>query len=125
MTLLQRLKGYWELLNRPSRHFALGFLTMGGFIAGIIFWGGFNTALEYTNTEEFCVSCHEMRNNVFEELSHTVHFSQVPSVPIPQYSSTMRHLHTKEPSLSSQSAKLVSQLSIDGGPHSLMLMQVR
>jgi len=26
-------------------------------LAGIIFWGGFNTALEATNTEKFCVSC--------------------------------------------------------------------
>ena len=29
------------------------------FIGGIIFWGGFNTAMEATNTLEFCVSCHE------------------------------------------------------------------
>ncbi|MEY8843485.1 NapC/NirT family cytochrome c, partial [Cribrihabitans sp. XS_ASV171] len=35
----------------------------------------FNTALEYTNTEEFCISCHEMRDNVYVELSHTVHYS--------------------------------------------------
>ncbi len=25
-----------------------------------IFWGGFNTAMEATNTMKFCVSCHEM-----------------------------------------------------------------
>ncbi len=67
MGLLGRLKEYWGLLNSPSRYFSLAFLTFGGFIAGIIFWGGFNTALELTNTETFCVGCHEMRNNVFEE----------------------------------------------------------
>ena len=65
----------WRTLNRPSRHFALGFLTFGGFLAGIIFWGGFNTALEVTNTETFCVSCHEMRDNVFEELKPTIHYT--------------------------------------------------
>jgi hypothetical protein len=47
---------------------------MAGFVAGIIFWGGFNTALELTNTEKFCTSCHEMRDNVFAELKSTIHF---------------------------------------------------
>ncbi len=69
------LKRYWQVLSRPSVHFSLGFLTLGGFLAGIIFWGGFNTALEYTNTEQFCIGCHEMRDNVFEELKDTVHYT--------------------------------------------------
>ncbi len=66
---------YWRVLNRPSIHFSFGFLTLGGFIAGIIFWGGFNTAMEYTNTQEFCTGCHEMRDNVYVELQNTIHFS--------------------------------------------------
>ncbi len=70
-----RLQAYWRVLNRPSAHFSLGFLTVGGFVAGIIFWGGFNTALELTNTETFCISCHEMRDNVYAELQGTIHFS--------------------------------------------------
>ena len=53
----------------------MGFLTIGGFIAGIIFWGGFNTALEVTNTEAFCIGCHEMRNNVYQELKSTIHYT--------------------------------------------------
>ena len=65
----------WQTLRRPSGYFSLGFLVLGGFIAGVIFWGGFNTALELTNTEEFCISCHEMENNVYEELKATIHFS--------------------------------------------------
>jgi nitrate/TMAO reductase-like tetraheme cytochrome c subunit len=40
-----------------------------------VFWGGFNTALELTNTEKFCTGCHEMRDNVFAELKTTIHFS--------------------------------------------------
>ena len=40
-----------------------------------MFWGGFNTALELTNTETFCISCHEMRDNVYQELKQTVHFT--------------------------------------------------
>ncbi|KGK00625.1 cytochrome c3 family protein [Thalassotalea sp. ND16A] len=65
----------WQTIRRPSVHFSLGFLVIGGFIAGIIFWGGFNTALEVTNTEEFCISCHEMEDNPYEELKTTIHFS--------------------------------------------------
>lgn len=68
-------KVYWGVLRRPSVHFSLGFLTFGGFIAGIIFWGGFNTALEISNTEAFCVSCHEMYGNVYQELKPTIHYS--------------------------------------------------
>jgi len=40
----------WGVLISPSSVFALGALVLGGFAAGIIFWGGFNPALELTNT---------------------------------------------------------------------------
>ncbi|HHJ21240.1 MAG TPA: cytochrome c-type protein NapC [Gammaproteobacteria bacterium] len=46
-----------------------------GLALGIIFWGGFNTALELTNTEKFCTSCHEMKDNVFQEYRSTIHYS--------------------------------------------------
>lgn len=68
-------KRYWQVLRRPSVHYSLGFLTIGGFVAGVISWGGFNTALEMTNTEQFCVGCHEMRDNVYQELQGTIHFT--------------------------------------------------
>ncbi len=42
---------------------------------GVIFWGGFNWSLEMTNTEEFCISCHEMEENVYIEYKETVHYS--------------------------------------------------
>lgn len=65
----------WRILTRPSGYYALGFLVMGGFVAGVVFWGAFNTAVEITNTETFCVSCHEMRENVFVELKPTIHYT--------------------------------------------------
>jgi cytochrome c-type protein NapC len=70
----------WDVLRRPSSVFSLGMLVFAGFVAGIIFWGAFNTALELTNTEVFCTSCHEMRSNVFEELKTTVHYSNPSGV---------------------------------------------
>ena len=74
-SLIDLLKRYWNLLNSPSKHFSLAFLTVGGFIAGIIFWGGFNTAMGLTNTETFCTGCHEMRDNVFQEIKPTIHYT--------------------------------------------------
>ncbi|HRP98110.1 MAG TPA: NapC/NirT family cytochrome c [Rhodocyclaceae bacterium] len=44
------------------------------FAAGIIFWGGFNWAVEATNTERFCLSCHEMENFVYQEYRNTIHY---------------------------------------------------
>ncbi|GAB3514749.1 pentaheme c-type cytochrome TorC [Photobacterium alginatilyticum] len=70
----------WQTLSRPSIHISLGVLTLGGFLAGIIFWGGFNTALEATNTEEFCIGCHTMENNVYQELQETVHWKNTSGV---------------------------------------------
>src|SRR5690606_27600431 len=74
-SLMALFKEYWGILRRPSVHYSLGFLTLGGFIAGIIFWGGFNTAMEATNTEQFCTGCHEMNDNVFAELKTTIHYN--------------------------------------------------
>jgi cytochrome c-type protein NapC len=65
----------WRTITRPATHLSLGFLTLGGFVAGVGFWGGFNTALEVTNTERFCITCHEMRDNVYAELRQTIHFT--------------------------------------------------
>ncbi|OLQ73375.1 nitrate reductase [Photobacterium proteolyticum] len=73
--MISLINKLWATFWRPAVHISLGVLSLGGFIAGIIFWGGFNTALEFTNTEKFCIGCHEMRDNVYEELQATVHWS--------------------------------------------------
>lgn len=44
-------------------------------IVGVIFWGGFNTSMEVTNTLKFCISCHEMEENVYQEYKKTVHYN--------------------------------------------------
>ena len=65
----------WGVLTRPAATLSLAFLTLGGFVGGVLFWGAFNTALEVTNTEAFCISCHEMEANVYQEMTRTVHYS--------------------------------------------------
>ncbi len=69
------LSRLWATLKKPSVKYSMGALLGGGFVAGILFWGGFNTALELTNTETFCISCHEMRDNVYQEYKDTIHYS--------------------------------------------------
>ena len=62
--------GLWRRLRGAG----LGFVVLV-FVAGIVFWGGFNTAMEWTNREAFCISCHEMEENVFKEYRNTIHYA--------------------------------------------------
>jgi len=68
------LKSLWQKA-RAKIKIAGPLFVVGTFAAGIVFWGGFNWSLEMTNREEFCVSCHEMQENVFKEYQNTVHYS--------------------------------------------------
>ncbi len=65
----------WTALKKPSAKFSILALLVVGFFSGIIFWGSFNTALEATNRLEFCISCHEMRDTVYQEYKETIHYS--------------------------------------------------
>ena len=66
---------FWVKLKRPSTKYSLLALLSVGFVSGVFFWGGFNTVMEATNTLEFCVSCHEMRDTVYQEYKQTIHYS--------------------------------------------------
>jgi cytochrome c-type protein NapC len=68
------LKRFWLFLRKPSAKYSILALLVVGFFSGIIFWGGFNTALEATNTLAFCTGCHEMRDTVFQEYKETAHY---------------------------------------------------
>ena len=68
------IKRLWAWLKKPS-HMALGALLSIGFIVGAFFIIGFNTTMALSNTEEFCISCHEMENNVYQEYMDTVHYT--------------------------------------------------
>lgn len=59
-------------IQKPSRKkkFFIGFII---FLLGIVAAGGFNIALDRTNTTEFCTSCHSMQINL-TELKETTHW---------------------------------------------------
>lgn len=72
--LLAFVRRWWSFVSRPTARLSLGALFIGGAVCGVLFWGGFNWALESTNSMAFCISCHEMRDNVYQELKQTIHY---------------------------------------------------
>jgi len=69
-SLIARLRAFFL---RPSR-FSLVAVAAIGMICGLMFWGAFNTGMEATNQLDFCTSCHEMRDTVFQEYKETIHY---------------------------------------------------
>jgi len=69
------LKRTWATLNRPSTKYSFLAIAVFFFFSGILFWGGFNTGMEATNTLEFCIGCHEMRDTVYQEYKETIHYT--------------------------------------------------
>ena len=65
----------WQALRTPSSKYSLGFLILVIFTVSSIFWIGFHYSMDATNTEEFCISCHEMEKFVFEEYKQTIHYN--------------------------------------------------
>lgn len=61
-------------LRRPAVHWSLGALLLIGITIGCVATISFNTAMHLTNTETFCLSCHEMYDNPYAMLQNTSHF---------------------------------------------------
>ena len=70
-----KMAGLLAALRKPSAKYSLMALLTVGFFSGVIFWGGFHTVVEATNTETFCIGCHEMKDNVYAEYKKTIHYS--------------------------------------------------
>lgn len=73
-------KKIWKWFWAPTMRFAWGTIFIAGFAGGIIFWGGFNTGMQATNTLEFCVSCHEMEQVVYQEYKESTHYKNAAGV---------------------------------------------
>ena len=72
----------WKWFWSPTSKYGWGAILVAGGIAGVVFWGGFNTFMEYTNTLQFCVSCHEMDQLVFQEYKKTIHYTNRTGVRV-------------------------------------------
>ena len=74
--------GLWRALWRPSARYSLGALVIAGGVVGVIFWGSFNSFMEYSNSMDFCISCHEMEENVYREYTKTIHYTNRTGVRV-------------------------------------------
>jgi cytochrome c-type protein NapC len=69
--------GWWA--NLKQRCQTCSRVTLGlGVLVGVLLLGGVMLAagaagLAWTNTEGFCIGCHEMRDNVYAEFKGTIH----------------------------------------------------
>jgi cytochrome c-type protein NapC len=72
--MIIKLKKIIKIYHQASANYPIG-TFFGVFIVGILFWGAFNTSMHLTNTESFCISCHEMKENVYKEYKKTIHYS--------------------------------------------------
>jgi cytochrome c-type protein NapC len=48
-------------------------LSVGGLVLSLMLMTAGAAGLAWTNTEEFCIGCHEMKNNVYAEYKGTIH----------------------------------------------------
>ena len=51
----------------------MGLLVLSGIVAGAVGILAFDFTMEATNTDAFCVSCHELRDNALKEFIGTTH----------------------------------------------------
>ncbi len=70
----------WRALWSPAKSYSVGFIAIVGIVVGVGGWGGFHWAMELTNTETVCRSCHEMEQNVYREYRGTVHDANASGV---------------------------------------------
>ncbi len=58
--------------STSRRRFGWGAVIVAALLGAGLTWGGAEV-IAWTNTEAFCISCHEMRDNVYAEFRDTVH----------------------------------------------------
>ena len=71
------IKRIWQALRHRCATCATTTLVVAGVLGGLLIAGtllaGGAYGLAWTNTEQFCIGCHEMRDNVYAEYQDTIH----------------------------------------------------
>jgi cytochrome c-type protein NapC len=65
---------YWRAMARPSP-VALGVIAVFFFVSGILYMRAFDWSMAVTNSEQFCIGCHEMEDNVYPAYTESIHYS--------------------------------------------------
>jgi cytochrome c-type protein NapC len=68
------LNRFWQMMRNRSR-VATWVVAVFFFLAGMLYMITFNWTMKVTNTEQFCIGCHEMKDNVYPSYAKSIHFS--------------------------------------------------
>ncbi len=68
------LARFWKFLRSRSS-VPLGIVAAFFFLSGIAYMRAFDYSMEAGSTEEFCVSCHTMKDNVYPAYTESIHYS--------------------------------------------------
>ncbi|WP_319774034.1 NapC/NirT family cytochrome c [Breoghania sp.] len=69
-----------RFMRRPVAVVGAGGFALVGILVGVVGYVGFHSVLEMTMTEEFCVSCHTMSDNAYEEYKTSIHYKNPAGV---------------------------------------------
>ena len=65
---------FWQMMRSRSR-VATWIVAVFFFLAGMSYMITFNWTMKITNTEQFCIGCHEMKDNVYPAYTKSIHYS--------------------------------------------------
>jgi cytochrome c-type protein NapC len=76
------MKRIWYFLKTPSAKYSVLTIGVVTLILGFILSSSFDAGLAATNKLDFCIGCHEMRDNVYPEYQKTIHYSNRTGVRV-------------------------------------------
>ena len=68
------LARYWHVIRNRSQ-LSLGVVAVIFFLSGIAYMRLFDYTMAVTNTEAFCIGCHEMKDHVYPAYTESIHYS--------------------------------------------------
>ncbi len=72
--------GFLAFLRKPSTRYTVGGLLLGGMLVASVLIAGGAYFMGHTNTLEFCISCHSMRDTVYQEYKASLHYQNASGV---------------------------------------------
>ena len=68
------LTQFWQMMRNRSR-VATWIVAVFFFLSGMLYMITFNWTMKVTNTEQFCIGCHEMEDNMYPSYAKSIHYS--------------------------------------------------
>lgn len=68
------LSRYWSVLRSRST-IPTAIVAVFFFVAGIAYMRTFDYSMTVTSTDQFCIGCHEMKDNVYPAYTESIHYS--------------------------------------------------